>query len=142
MRMSPEDRARQFNALQANTLPGELGIVWEAAEPGRAEGRLVVEPRHMAPNGFLHAASVIALVDTACGLGCLSSLPDGASGFTAIELKSNFLASARAGDTVAAVARLVHGGRQTQVWDAEAVNRDSGRTIALFRCTQMILYPR
>ena len=140
--MSPEDRARQFNTLQANTLPGVLGIVWEAAEPGRAEGRLVVETRHMAPNGFLHAATVIALVDTACGLGCMSSLPDGASGFTTIELKSNFLASARAGDTVACVARLAHGGRQTQVWDAEAVNLDSGRMLALFRCTQMILYPR
>lgn len=140
--MSPEDRARQFNLLQANTLPGELGIVWEAAEAGRAEGRLTVEARHMAPNGFLHAASVIALVDTACGLGCMSSLPDGASGFTTIELKSNFLASAKAGETVSCVARLVHGGRQTQVWDAEAVNRDSARTLALFRCTQMILYPR
>lgn len=140
--MSPEDRARQFTEMQAGTLPGELGIVWEAVEAGRAEGRLTVEPRHMAPNGFLHAASVIALVDTACGYGCIASLPDGARGFTTIELKSNFLASARAGDTVAAVARLVHGGRQTQVWDAEAVDRDSGKTLALFRCTQMILYPR
>ncbi|CAN7490111.1 PaaI family thioesterase [Phenylobacterium sp. LjRoot219] len=140
--MSPEDRARQFTALQGPTLPGELSLVWEAVEAGRAEGRLVVEPRHMAPNRFLHAASVIALVDTACGYGCMASLPDGARGFTTIELKSNFLASAQAGETVGCVARLVHGGRQTQVWDAEAVNRDSGKTLALYRCTQMILYPR
>lgn len=96
----------------------------------------------MAPNGFLHAAAVIALADTACGYGAVASLPQGASGFTTIELKSNFLASAKVGEAVACEARLVHGGRQTQVWDAEVVNRTSGKTMALFRCTQMVLYPR
>jgi uncharacterized protein (TIGR00369 family) len=140
--MSPEDLAHRCNQIQQGLLPGELGLVWEEVETGRAKGRLEVERRHMAPNGFLHAASVIALADTACGYGCVASLPEGASGFTTIELKSNFLASAKAGDTVACEARLVHGGRQTQVWDAKAVNRTSGKTMALFRCTQMVLYPR
>jgi 1,4-dihydroxy-2-naphthoyl-CoA hydrolase len=140
--MTPQDRARQYTEMQQGTLPGELGIVWEEVETGRARGRLEVARRHMAPNGFLHAASVIALVDTACGYGCVASLPPGASGFTTVELKSNFLASAKAGELIIGEARLVHGGRQTQVWDAEAVNRSSGKTMALFRCTQMILYPR
>lgn len=139
--MSPEDRARLFTEMQQGTLPGELGLVWEAVEAGRARGHLGVERRHMAPNGFLHAASVIALVDTACGYGCRASLPEGASGFTTIELKSNFLASAQAGDVVECEARLVHGGRQTQVWDAEARNRTTGKTMAVFRCTQIVLYP-
>jgi len=140
--MTPEDLARQFNQMQQGTLPGELGMVWEAVERGRAQGYMVVEPRHMAPNGFLHAASVITLVDTASGYGCRTSLPEGANGFTTLELKSNFLATAKPGDVVGCEARLVHGGRQTQVWDAEAVNRTSGKTMAMFRCTQMILYPR
>jgi uncharacterized protein (TIGR00369 family) len=140
--MTPEERAAQFSQAQQGLLPGELGLVWEAVEAGRVAGRLEVARRHMAPNGFLHAASVVALVDTACGFGCIASLPEGASGFTTLELKTNFLASARAGETVACEARLVHGGRSTQVWDAEAVNRTTGRTMALFRCTQMVLYPR
>jgi uncharacterized protein (TIGR00369 family) len=140
--MTPEARAAQYNQVQQGNLPGELGLVWEAVEHGRAVGRLEVEPRHMAPNGFLHAASVVALADTACGFGCVASLPEGASGFTTIELKTNFLGSARAGETVGCEARLVHGGRATQVWDAEAVNRTTGKTMALFRCTQMVLYPR
>jgi uncharacterized protein (TIGR00369 family) len=96
----------------------------------------------MAPNGFVHAASVIALVDSAAGYGCIASLPEGASGFTTIELKSNFLSTAKRGETVTAEARLVHGGRMTQVWDAEAKNAQTGKTMAIFRCTQMILYPR
>jgi uncharacterized protein (TIGR00369 family) len=96
----------------------------------------------MAPNGFLHAASVIALVDSACGYACVASLPEGATGFTTIELKVNYLGTAKEGDVVAGAARLVHGGRMTQVWDAEATNRTTGKTMALFRCTQMVLYPR
>lgn len=140
--MTPEERARQVQQLQHGYLPGEAGLVWEALESGRARAHFDVERRHMAPNGFLHAAAVIALADSACGIGCVTSLPEGASGFTTIELKSNFMATAKAGDAVGCEARLVHGGRQTQVWDAEVVNRTTGKAMALFRCTQMVLYPR
>jgi 1,4-dihydroxy-2-naphthoyl-CoA hydrolase len=112
--------------------------VVEAVE-GRARMELDVEPRHLAPNGYLHAGTVVALADTACGFGCLASLPAGGSGFTTIELKTNFLGTALEG-TIAAEATLVHAGRTTQVWDA--VVAAHGKTIALFRCTQLILYPR
>ena len=140
--MSDGNQADRFQERQQGTLAGELGIRWEEVAQGRAAGRFTVETRHMAPNGFLHAASVVALVDSACGYGCLTSLPDGASGFTTIEIKTNFLGTAKEGETVACTARLVHGGRMTQVWDAEAVNETTGKTMALFRCTQMVLYPR
>jgi 1,4-dihydroxy-2-naphthoyl-CoA hydrolase len=110
-------------------------------EPGHAAGRLDVQPHHLAPNGFLHAASVIALADTLAGYGCVVSLPEGASGFTTIELKSNFLGTARAGVIIAEV-EMAHGGRTTQVWDATVREEATGKTIALFRCTQMVLYPR
>jgi 1,4-dihydroxy-2-naphthoyl-CoA hydrolase len=108
-------------------------------EPGRAEGRLPVRDDLLAPNGYLHAAAVIALADTACGYGCVASLPDGASGFTTIELKTNFLGTATDGSLHCAAA-LVHGGRTTQIWDATVTNEESGKTLALFRCTQLLLY--
>jgi uncharacterized protein (TIGR00369 family) len=134
--------AAQFNERQQGTLPGELAIVWEEVANGAARGRFTVAGKHMAPNGFMHAASVVALVDTACGYGCIASLPEGASGFTTIEIKTNYLGTAKPGEVVACQARLVHGGRMTQVWDAEAVNETTGKTIAVFRCTQMVLWPR
>ena len=109
---------------------------------GRARGRFTARPGHMAANGFLHAASVIALVDSACGYACVASLPEGASGFTTIELKANYLGTAKLGEAVVCEARLVHAGRMTQVWDAEAVNETTGKVMAVFRCTQMVLYPR
>lgn len=116
-----------------------IGLEILAAEQGRISSRLQLRDELLAPNGYLHAATVVALADTSCGYGTYAGLPDGASGFTTIELKSNFLGTAREG-TIGCEARLVHGGRTTQVWDATVTGGE--KTIALFRCTQMILYPR
>ena len=125
----------------ATTLPGLLGIEVTHTAAGELHAHFLIQPHHMAPNGFLHAGSVVSLADTCCGYGCMSSLPEGAHSFTTVELKSNHLGTAREGK-VACVATLVHGGRTTQVWDAVVKHADTGKTIALFRCTQMLLYPR
>src|SRR5438874_7210509 len=101
--------------------------------------RMDVREHHLAPNGYLHAAAVIALADTACGYGCILNLPEGATGFTTIELKTNFLRTAKDG-MITCEARLVHGGRTTQLWDATVATPD-GRPMALFRCTQLVLRP-
>jgi 1,4-dihydroxy-2-naphthoyl-CoA hydrolase len=135
------DAIEAWHARQRGCLPGLLGLEWTDAQPGLVRGRLDILPHHLAPNGYLHAASVIALADSACGFGCLRSLPAGASGFTTAELKTNFLGTARDGG-IRCEARLVHSGRTTQVWDAEVTNEATGKTIALFRCTQMVLYPK
>ncbi len=135
--ISPE----QFNQRGATHLPGYLGVVVTAVEAKTLRAELTVRHELMAPNGFLHAGSVVTLADTACGYGCLAHLPEGATGFTTIELKSNHLGTARDG-TVDCVATAVHLGRTTQVWDATVTHRESGRTMALFRCTQMVLYPK
>jgi len=139
--MSETDYVGQLTERQQGHLPDHLGLEWLEAGPGLVRGRFDVKPHHMAPNGFLHAASVIALADSACGYGCIISKPDAAVGFTTVELKSNFLGTAREG-AVACVATLTHGGRTTQVWDAIVTNERTSKTIALFRCTQMLLYPK
>ena len=127
----------QLNAAGAEVLPGHLGIEIDEAGNGRVRAHLDVQRHHMAPHGYLHAASVVALADTCCGYGCILSLPEGGTGFTTIELKANFLGTAREG-TIACEAKLVHGGRTTQIWDATVTTPD-GKTIALFRCTQLVL---
>ena len=131
---------RDYGQFGAGSLPGHLGIeVLAVGDEVRLALR--VKPSVMAPNGYLHAGSVVALADTAAGYGCLSSLPEGATGFTTIELKSNHLGTARDG-TLECTAKAAHRGRTTQVWDAVVTHRESGKTLALFRCTQMILYPK
>lgn len=121
--------------------PELLGIEVVELAAGRLVARLPLREQLMAPNGYLHGGAVITLADTAAGYGCRSNLPDGAQGFTTIELKTNFVGTAREG-TISCEATMIHGGRSTQVWDAKVDHDDSGRAIALFRCTQMILWPR
>ena len=128
-----------FNAVGAASLPGLVGIEVLAVEGSRVRSRLTVRPDLMAPIGYLHAATVVALADTTCGYGTWANLPEGATGFTTIELKSNFLGTAREG-IVTCEATLVHGGRSTQVWDARVAAEGTGKAMALFRCTQLILY--
>jgi uncharacterized protein (TIGR00369 family) len=122
-------------------LPGLFGFRVVALERARLEAELDIRDDLLAPNGYLHAATIIAIADTACGYGCLAHLPDGAENFTTIELKSNFLGTAREG-TLVCVAKPVHLGRTTQVWDATVTRKADQATIALFRCTQMVLWPR
>jgi len=131
----------QLNARGQGYLPGLIGIEIISIEPGRLTSRLALRPELLAPNGYLHAATVIALADTTCGYGTITDLPSGAENFTTIELKSNFLNTAREGG-IACAATRVHSGRTTQVWDAQVTDEASAKTIALFRCTQLILYPR
>lgn len=130
-----------YMARQVGFLPDQLGIKVLEATPERMVLAFDVEKTHHAPNGFLHAGAVVTLADTACGYGTMLALPEGASGFTTIELKSNFFATALSGRVVA-TAIPVHRGRTTQVWDAEVVSEESGKRMALFRCTQSVLWPR
>ena len=130
-------RERLAKAMRGR-LPGLLGLELVSIEPGSAVGRLELKPEHLAPNDFLHAATVIAIADSCSGMGCLASLPEQAGGFTTIELKTNFLGTATEG-ALRCEARMVHGGSRTQVWDATVSREADDRVIALFRCTQFLL---
>ena len=138
--LRPEFTAEVFNTRSSGHLPGLVGVEIIEVSEGRVTSRLMVRPDLLAPNGFLHAASVIALADTSAGYGTVAHLPPGASGFTTIELKSNFLGSVLEGE-IQCAATAAHLGRTTQVWDAVVTAAASGKTLALFRCSQLILWP-
>ncbi len=138
MTLRPGTTVELLNERGKGRLPALFGFRVMAVEQGLLVAELEIRPELLAPNGFLHAATVVALADTACGYGCIAHLPDGADNFTTIELKSNFIGTAREG-TLTCIARPAHLGRTTQVWDATVTRHADGGTIALFRCTQMIL---
>jgi uncharacterized protein (TIGR00369 family) len=130
-----------FTRRGEGRLPGLIGLRIVAVEHLMLIAELDIRAELLAPNGFLHAASVIALADTACGYGCIAHLPEGADNFTTVELKTNFLGTARDG-TLACIAKPAHLGRTTHGWDATVTRKSDGAAIALFRCTQMILWPK
>jgi uncharacterized protein (TIGR00369 family) len=128
-----------LSAAGADLLPGHMGL--EVLELGVAKAhiRCDLQPHHLAPNGYLHAGTVITIADTAAGYGCIANMPDGGTGFTTIEMKANFLGTVLEG-AIVAEADMVHGGRTTQVWDAMVRDEATWEVLAMFRCTQLILY--
>ncbi len=141
--LSPLDRggltAADFNRRGVGNLPGLLGIVITQIDASAVCAQMPFRSDLMASNGYLHAGAAVTLADTCCGYGCIVTLPAKAAGFTTVELKSNHLGTARDG-MLDCVATPAHLGKSTQVWDAVVSHRGSGKTIALFRCTQMVLY--
>ncbi len=129
-----------FNDTDREHLPGDLGIEVMAVAKGRLEAKLDVLKKHLAINGYLHAGTIVTLADSGAGYGCLANLPEGASGFTTIELKSNHFATVNKG-VIRCVAECVHAGRTTQVWQSTVTSDVTGKTLARFTCTQLILYP-
>ena len=141
MKLRRDVSVDSLNARSANRLPAWFGLNVVRLNERELGMQLQIEPQMLAPNGFLHAATVIALADTACGFATIAHLPDGAESFTTVELKCNFLGTATEG-TLEAVAAGAHLGRTTQVWDAKVRELAGGKTLALFRCTQMVLWPK
>lgn len=139
--LRPDISVALLNERGKEYLPGYLGIEITELAASQLTSRMPIQKLHIAPNEFLHAASVVALADTSCGYATIAHLPEGAQSFTTIELKSNHLGTVTEG-AVACIATAQHLGRTTQVWDAVVTDEASGRKLALFRCTQMILWPR
>lgn len=136
-----DERVRRLNEFGRDRLPGMLGLEILTCTAERVTGRIPVTPPLIAGTGFLWAPVVIALADTLCAYGTGEGLPAGARSFTTVELKTNFLGTAAVGAAIVGEATPVHRGRTTQVWDAQVREEAAGRTVALFRCTQLILYP-
>lgn len=136
-----EQRAARLNEFARSRHPGMVGVEIVACDPDRVEGRLAVTAPLVAGTGYLWAPVVVTLADWLCACGIGPSLPEGAS-FTTLELKANFVGTVREGGSIRGIATPVHRGRTTHVWDVTVEDEKIGRTIALFRCTQMILLPR
>ena len=136
--MAAQSTRETFQERLAGTLPGWFGLELQRVEYGLVAARLPVTPEHLAPNGYLHAGTVVTLADSCCGMGCMASMPEDVAGFTTVELKANFLRTATGGG-LGCRATLAHAGRTTQVWDAAVEREEDGRPLALFRCTQYLL---
>jgi uncharacterized protein (TIGR00369 family) len=131
--LTPED----IRGFMPGTFPGELGIEPLEIEQDHARGRIVVDRRHLHPGGYVHGGVWIAFADSVAAWGTYRHLPEGHS-FTTAELKANVFAAGHPGDLLHALARPLHVGRRTQVWEVRITRNDDPRNAAFFTCTQMV----
>jgi 1,4-dihydroxy-2-naphthoyl-CoA hydrolase len=132
----PEITPELVSQVLEGTFPGDLGIQVVAIGDDEVHGRLEVDRRHLHPGGYVHGGVWVAFADTVAAWGTRRHLAAGHD-FTTIELKANVFAAGRAGDVLDAVARPLHVGRSTQVWEVRLSREE--RAVAFFTCTQMVL---
>ena len=139
----PAAEARRFNEEAPwGAFPRSLGLEVVSIEPDRVEGRIPVADQFIAGTGVLWAPVIIGLADALCAAGTGANLDmQSNESFTTVELKANFMGTAAAGDVIVGVATPIHRGRTTHVWDVTVTSESTGKTITVFRCTQMVLRP-
>ena len=136
----PKD-LEDFNRYGEEYLFGYLGMEFLKVEKDEVVARIVLEQHHFGWNGYLHAGTIFALADSCAGYGCIRSLHEGATGFTTIETKNNFISTLRQG-AIQAIATPLHRGRSTQVWDTKVSSEETKKLLSCYRSTQMIFWPR
>lgn len=117
---------------------GVLGIDVTLSEKDRIEARMLVRPDMCNPVRVLHGGAIMSFADTLGAMGASMNLPEGAAGTTTLESKTNFIGSAREGETVVAVCTPIHIGRRTSIWQTK-ITSEAGKTVALVTQTQMVL---
>jgi uncharacterized protein (TIGR00369 family) len=118
-----------------------MGIRFREVGRDRVVTEMSVREELCTAGGRAHGGALMALADTTAATGTTISLPDGATGTTTIESKTNFIAAAASGSTLVAIATPVHRGRQTQVWQTR-IETEAGKLVAIVSQTQMLLYPK
>ena len=131
--------AEYFNNLSKGHFPELLGIMVTHVEQGKMNGEMTVKKEYFAPNGFLHAGSIVSFADTIAGYATVAHLPEKGRSFTTLEFKSNFIGAVREGKLKCECV-AEHLGRTTQVWRVVVSSMESQKNVAIFSCTQLLLY--
>ena len=106
----------KLNESGRHALMGNLGIQYTYAAKGRVEATMPVDERTRQPFGILHGGASLALAETVAGLGSMILCqPD--EMMVGMQVSGNHVSSAHEGDTVRAVATVIHQGRSSHVWD-------------------------
>lgn len=115
-----------------------MGVEIVEATKDKVVGKLVVSPGLCTTGGTLHGGASMAFADSLGAIAGFLALPEGATGTTTLESKTNFLGAAKQGATVTGETTPVHRGRRTSVWQTKITSED-GKPVALVIQTQMAL---
>lgn len=127
----------QLNARAKHALMGNLGIQYTYASEDRVEATMPVDERTRQPFGILHGGATLALAETVAGLGSMIlAQPDEI--VVGMQVSGNHMSSAHEGDTVRAVATIIHKGRSSHVWNVD-VFTSTDKLVSSIRVVNSIL---
>ena len=130
----------QLNAQARHALMGNLGIQYTYADQDRVEATMPVDHRTRQPFGILHGGATLALAETVAGLGSMILCqPD--EMVVGMQVSGNHISSALEGDTVRAVATIVHKGRSSHVWNVD-VFTSTNKLVSTVRVVNSVMKKR
>ena len=130
----------QLNAQARHALMGNLGIQYTYAAEDRVEATMPVDHRTRQPFGILHGGASLALAETVAGLGSMILCqPDEI--VVGMQVSGNHISSAHEGDTVRAVATIVHKGRSSHVWNVD-VFTSTNKLVSSIRVVNSVMKKR
>lgn len=130
----------QLNAQATHALMGNLGIQYTYASEERVEATMPVDHRTRQPFGILHGGATLALAETVAGLGSMIACqPDEI--VVGMQVSGNHISSAHEGDTVRAVATIVHKGRSSHVWNVD-VFTSTNKLVSSIRVMNSVMKKR
>lgn len=129
-----------LNERARHALMGNLGIQYTYASDERVEATMPVDYRTRQPFGILHGGATLALAETVAGLGSMIICePDEI--VVGMQVSGNHISSAHEGDTVRAVATIVHKGRSSHVWNVD-VFTSTNKLISSIRVVNSVIKKR
>ncbi|MDR2970122.1 MAG: Cof-type HAD-IIB family hydrolase [Tannerellaceae bacterium] len=130
----------ELNALAKHALMGNLGIQYTYASQDRIEATMPVDVRTRQPFGVLHGGATLALAETVAGLGSMIiAKPDEI--VVGMQVSGNHISSAHEGDTVRAVATIIHKGRSSHVWDV-SIYTSTDKLVSAVRVINSVIKKR
>ena len=129
-----------LNERARHALMGNLGIQYTYASDERVEATMPVDYRTRQPFGILHGGATLALAETVAGLGSMIICePDEI--VVGMQVSGNHISSAHEGDTVRAVATIVHKGRSSHVWNVD-VFTSTNKLVSSIRVVNSVIKKR
>ncbi len=129
-----------LNKRGKHALMGNLGIQYTYADAGRIEATMPVDERTRQPFGILHGGATLALAETIAGLGSMIMV-EADEFVVGMQVSGNHISSAHEGDTVRAVATIIHKGRSSHVWNID-VFTSTDKLVSSIRVMNSILKKR
>jgi Cof subfamily protein (haloacid dehalogenase superfamily) len=127
----------KLNAQTRHALIGNLGITYTFVSPERIEATMPVDERTRQPFGILHGGATLALAETVAGLGSmLLCQPDEMA--VGMQVSGNHVSSAHEGDTVRAVATIMHKGRSSHLWNVD-IFTSTNRLVSTVRVINSVM---
>lgn len=140
--MKIEDAIRpkieQMFASDQKNMGDALGIEFMVISRDEMRASMPVSENTIQPFGILHGGASVALAETLASIGAWLNLEDDSKTAVGLEINANHIKSVRLGRSVIGIAKPIHRGAQTQVWETR-IETENGKLVSISRCTLAVI---